>query len=339
MTIRTVTVSGVTAVNFNPDSDNPLFYTDERFCWIRNNSEAVMYASLNEYCVAGAFGTIAIPAGEAGMIALTPANMVYVSGSGSAEVRTQDFPDCPFKKKTKGGDESVLIEKSVTANGVYSAADDSADGYSEVTVNVPDKVKAKKAYLLYDKPANDSPINFTESIYNFDEIILYGRFWAGGAGFAVKPVKYLTYTLSHSKNIGVTNHSNEYLWYTLTGNAQLTLGVNRNVGIYKIIGVKWRQIMTKTTLFENEAATIPSTVTLTDSISDYDEIVLVSYAGGSYVESSSYIVSTIVMGDPIGTGDDSVHLWYQYTNDTTLTLMENTYGSGSRFGYVIGIKW
>lgn len=32
---------------------------------------------------------------------------------------------------------STLITKSITANGTYSASDDSADGYSEVTVNVP----------------------------------------------------------------------------------------------------------------------------------------------------------------------------------------------------------
>ena len=31
----------------------------------------------------------------------------------------------------------VLIEKSVTGNGTYTAADDEADGYSAVTVNVP----------------------------------------------------------------------------------------------------------------------------------------------------------------------------------------------------------
>lgn len=32
---------------------------------------------------------------------------------------------------------ATLITKSITANGTYSASDDSADGYSEVTVNVP----------------------------------------------------------------------------------------------------------------------------------------------------------------------------------------------------------
>lgn len=34
--------------------------------------------------------------------------------------------------------EPVLIEKTVTANGTYSAADDDADGYSAVTANVPE---------------------------------------------------------------------------------------------------------------------------------------------------------------------------------------------------------
>ena len=35
-----------------------------------------------------------------------------------------------------GGGGSTLIEKAITANGAYNASDDSADGYSKVTVNV-----------------------------------------------------------------------------------------------------------------------------------------------------------------------------------------------------------
>lgn len=34
-------------------------------------------------------------------------------------------------------DEPVLVEKTITANDTYTAADDGADGYSSVTVNVP----------------------------------------------------------------------------------------------------------------------------------------------------------------------------------------------------------
>lgn len=41
------------------------------------------------------------------------------------------------KKKGGGGGSATLIEKSVTANGVYNASDDSADGYSKVIANIP----------------------------------------------------------------------------------------------------------------------------------------------------------------------------------------------------------
>lgn len=36
-----------------------------------------------------------------------------------------------------GGNDVVLTTKTITANGTYSAADDNADGFSAVTVNVP----------------------------------------------------------------------------------------------------------------------------------------------------------------------------------------------------------
>lgn len=40
-------------------------------------------------------------------------------------------------KENGGGGSATLITKSITANGTYNPADDEADGYSEVTVNVP----------------------------------------------------------------------------------------------------------------------------------------------------------------------------------------------------------
>ena len=41
-----------------------------------------------------------------------------------------------------GGSEPVLVSKSITANGIYDPADDNADGYSGVTVNVPNSYTA-----------------------------------------------------------------------------------------------------------------------------------------------------------------------------------------------------
>ena len=41
-----------------------------------------------------------------------------------------------------GGSEPVLVSKSISANGTYDPSDDNADGYSSVTVNVPNSYTA-----------------------------------------------------------------------------------------------------------------------------------------------------------------------------------------------------
>lgn len=55
-----------------------------------------------------------------------------------------------------GGGSSVLVTKTVTENGVYSAADDSADGYSRVTVNVPaeipDEIRDTIEDITHERP-------------------------------------------------------------------------------------------------------------------------------------------------------------------------------------------
>lgn len=45
-----------------------------------------------------------------------------------------------FNATIAGGAAPTLITKSITANGTYNAEDDSADGYSSVTVNVSGSV-------------------------------------------------------------------------------------------------------------------------------------------------------------------------------------------------------
>ena len=52
-----------------------------------------------------------------------------------------------------GGDSPIsptLIAKSITNNGTYNAVDDEADGYSSVSVNVPDIVYYKNDVTFYD---------------------------------------------------------------------------------------------------------------------------------------------------------------------------------------------
>ena len=60
-----------------------------------------------------------------------------------------DLFDYFFTKVTIGGGGSTptLISKQITENGTYTAADDNADGYDEVTVNVPSGIPIDKDSL------------------------------------------------------------------------------------------------------------------------------------------------------------------------------------------------
>jgi hypothetical protein len=52
----------------------------------------------------------------------------------------------------KSGGEAVLIRKTITANGTFAAADDNADGYSSVTVDVP-----SSGYTAAEIATGDAP--------------------------------------------------------------------------------------------------------------------------------------------------------------------------------------
>lgn len=65
---------------------------------------------------------------------------ITLLGASYTDVPAVDLPQTgggTVRFYENGGGDATLITKSITANGTYSASDDSADGYSEVTVNVP----------------------------------------------------------------------------------------------------------------------------------------------------------------------------------------------------------
>ena len=84
-----------------------------------------------------------------------------------------------------GADEPVLITKNITANGTYSAASDNADGYSTVTVAVPElpvtflrsiKSTGNSIILTDISPAYDWAIHFNAKFEN-------PRYGSGGNTF------------------------------------------------------------------------------------------------------------------------------------------------------------
>lgn len=177
MTIRTVTASGVTEVNFNSDGTKPYFYSSEKYCWIKNLSDADMYASLDSACTAGAAGTVLISAGECVLIELSPANKVYISGSGNAEIHTRDSAECPFKKTQKGGEKLLRYLGATTT--------ELADGATTNPIIINGKsITAKEADW---------------AIYESDDFIFNGSIWQQVGDLSNYYTKYETDTLLFAK--------------------------------------------------------------------------------------------------------------------------------------------
>lgn len=82
------------------------------------------------------YGSVAIGSPE------TTIGFEYASGTmylsiASSSLRGTHTVKVEQESSGGGGSSATLITKTISANGTYSAEDDSADGYSEVTVNVP----------------------------------------------------------------------------------------------------------------------------------------------------------------------------------------------------------
>ena len=104
--IRTVSISGITAVDFSNGGAEPQFYLYGKYAWIKNKSDASMYVSADSKCAANADGTAEIYPGDCVMMNMPDTNTLYFSGSGNVEIHTGDIAVCPFKYSSEGGDDS-----------------------------------------------------------------------------------------------------------------------------------------------------------------------------------------------------------------------------------------
>ena len=93
----------------------------------------------------------------------------------------------------------------------------------------------------------------------------------------------------------------------------------------------------KEIIYSNSGGSIPATITLNESITQYDQIVLSGYRNGmeAYWSSITYMADEVVVGRNIGLFDDSYYAWYTVTNDTTLTNI----GANIIINKIYGIKF
>lgn len=107
-----------------------------------------------------------------------------------------------------GGSSATLITKEITANGTYSASDDSADGYSQVTVNVPTSAGAAMN---------------TQVAQGVDRVATTSYTAVSGQSITVEVTgTYDVYWTGFRSSTGGTNGSQLYIGSTAYGSAQTT---------------------------------------------------------------------------------------------------------------------
>ena len=96
-----------------------------------------------------------------------------------------------------------------------------------------------------------------------------------------------------------------------------------------------------TTLYTASNETAPSTITLDDSVTNYDMIIVNVMPPTSGIStlatvSNTYIVNCLVANCVLGAQAGSYHAWYYYTNATTLTQYVTE--GGYYIKSVVGVK-
>ena len=142
-------------------------------------------------------------------------------------------------EKATGGGGATLIEKTITANGTYTATDDSADGYSKVTVNVPSGSSKNVQVLQSTSRTNASSLTKVLGDLTVSKTGTYDIYWSGGrsntsSSYTWGTRLYVDGTGYGTENTTWTNNcqSNHLSNVSLTANQKLSVYARGRTGSY-----------------------------------------------------------------------------------------------------------
>lgn len=135
MATKTITLAGAEVAVNGLDGAN---------AHIRNDGADVIYAAKAAGITAGADGVLSIPAGQAATV-YGISGTVYMQGTGSAQIISNDYSELPFKTSTASGG-SAVDEQARAALGAH-------EGNAEIHVTASEKARWNGKAELTDIPA------------------------------------------------------------------------------------------------------------------------------------------------------------------------------------------
>jgi len=142
---------------------------------------------------------------------------------------------------SQGGGGSTLITKSISANGTYSASSDNADGYSQVTVAVPnsysqsDEGKVVSNGALVSQTSQNITTNGTYDTTLKNEVVVSVS--GGGTPSATAHIIYFEFTDSTDATINAW-YNDSFISDAITATTPTTYG-NKTVTLAQLDNVTW----------------------------------------------------------------------------------------------------
>lgn len=208
--IKTLTLDGLTSVKIKQSA-----YDMARFCWIKNLSEADVFAScVNAECTENADEVRRIPAGEFGMLDTESYETLYLNGSGAVEIVTSALLVCPFDRGGKGGGSSgmtvdtlldITVSKGNTTNNNFSSCSPANDSIITLGGNMLDYK------FVYNSTDRDGGFRFTSSIIFDPDDLTHKSYGENGLGLInVDNCVYLYYLSMNQFKIRFASNSSVF---------------------------------------------------------------------------------------------------------------------------------
>lgn len=159
---KTINLDGLTSVKIKQSA-----YDMARFCWIKNLSEADVFAScVNADCTENADEVRRISSGEFGMLDTESYETLYLNGSGAVEIVTSALLVCPFNRGGKGGGSGGMT----------------VDTLLDITISTSENSPANGSIITLDGNIFDYKFIYSVPVYN-EKVTVFTSVGTNGISF------------------------------------------------------------------------------------------------------------------------------------------------------------